>query len=145
MFHVCILTGLCVFRVCMSHADRKWYRRCSCVRSTHTHIDTQRRICMQKPCEHLARTSSRRRGSCVFSFRLGTRNLRLPTAASNHRRCTHTNTVAQTHNLSHESLTLQFFFTFYSLNTRKENNKPTAESTAAVVIAAAVTHSRENL
>lgn len=65
---------------------------------------------MQKPCEHLARTSSQRRGSCVFLFRLGTRNLRLPTAASNHRRCTHTNTLAQTHNVSHDSLTLLFFF-----------------------------------
>lgn len=64
---------------------------------------------MQKPCEHLARTSSQRWGSCVFLFRLGTRNLRLPTAASNHRRCTHTNTLAQTHNVSHDSLTLLFF------------------------------------
>lgn len=64
---------------------------------------------MQKPCEYLARTSSRRRGSCVFSFRLGTRNLRLPTTASNHRRCTHTNTLAQTHDVSHDSLTLRFF------------------------------------
>lgn len=64
---------------------------------------------MQKPREHLARTSSWRRGSCVFLFRLGTRNLRLPTAASNHRRCTHTNTLAQTHNVSHDSLTLLFF------------------------------------
>lgn len=65
---------------------------------------------MQKPCEHLARTSSRRRGSCVFSFRLGTRNLRLPTAASNHRRCTHTNTLAQTHDVSHGRLTKLFLF-----------------------------------
>lgn len=65
---------------------------------------------MQKPCEHLARTSSRRRGSCVFSFRLSTRNLRLPTAASNHRRCTHTNTLAQTHDVSHGRLTKLFLF-----------------------------------
>lgn len=63
---------------------------------------------MQQTREHLARTSSRRRGSCVFSFRLSTRNLRLPTAASNHRRCTHTNTLARAHNLSHDSLTLLF-------------------------------------
>lgn len=70
---------------------------------------------MQKPCEHLARTSSQRWGSCVFLFRLGTRNLRLPTAASNHRRCTHTNTLAQTHNVSHDSLTLLFFLSPSSL------------------------------
>lgn len=69
---------------------------------------------MQKPCEHLARTSSQQRGSCVFLFRLGTRNLRLPTAASNHRRCTHTNTLAQTHNVSHDSLTLLFFSSLLS-------------------------------
>lgn len=89
---------------------------------------------MQKPCEHLARTSSQRRGSCVFLFRLGTRNLRLPTAASNHRRCTHTNTLAQTHNVSHDSLTLLFFSSLLSythtrrlaVTSKTQTRKPSA-------------------
>lgn len=127
---------------------------------------------MQKPCEHLARTSSRRRGSCVFLFRLGTRNLRLPTAASNHRRCTHTNTLAQTHNASHDSLTLLFFrpspllhphsqttgCNIQKTNTRTRRgtatrrssfpeNTATAATAAKLVTAAAssVSHRRENL
>lgn len=109
---------------------------------------------MQKPREHLARTSSRRRGSCVFSFRLGTRNLRLPTAASNHRRCTHTHkhTGPNTQRSTRESL-IHSHSQNQNTNTQPHRGTTTrwsifSENAAVRVVAAAAasfSHRRENL